>query len=117
MIRSVAAGLIISTMCAISSPADARWYISHAGPEACVPIDDIDPNDLTRLYYGAGQMHTPDDFVSAMRSMGMRIKEEKSPLPSTHIYIASASGTKITTMFVLFSDNDICQATMATLEK
>jgi hypothetical protein len=118
MIRQIVTGLALSSLCAISSPADARWYISHVGAETCVPIDNLDPsNPFTRLYYGAGEMRTPDDFLNTVRSMGMQIREEKTTLPSTHAYIASASGMTKTTMFLLFGDSDICRAAMAMLEK
>jgi hypothetical protein len=117
MIRSIAAGLALGALCIAYQPANARWYISHAGAEACVPIDNIDPTTATRLYYGAGEMHTPDDFVSAMRSRGLQITEKEASIPSTHVYVANSTRSTNQSIFVLFGDKDICQAAMAMLEK
>ena len=50
---------------------DARWFVGHLGEETCVPLDDVGP-DLSRLYYGAGNMHTPEDFVAVALSRGIR---------------------------------------------
>ena len=73
MKKLVQAGII---SLALTIPATAEeWFISHLGPEPCVPLADIDiTNPNNRLYYHGGQLHTPVDLQNWLRSIGRKVQ-------------------------------------------
>jgi hypothetical protein len=78
---------LASTMLA----AEVRWYLAHMGAETCVPLDDIGDNN-ERLYYGAGDMHTPADVARQIVELGGTIKLMPSSSESFVTYMAKKPG-------------------------
>jgi predicted nucleotidyltransferase len=71
--KLTAAVILLAGVASTPAMADGRWYLAHLRQEVCVPIDDIG-NNSERLYYGAGAMHTPEDFVRRLRSAGTTVR-------------------------------------------
>jgi len=95
-----------------------RWYISHVGPEACVPIENIGDNG-ERLYYGAGQFQTLEDFVRHVKSQGGTMVRRPGIKPGARVYdckFRSQFGIQ-TTEFVFFNDVDMCKGEMGKRDK
>jgi hypothetical protein len=95
-----------------------RWYAAHIGPEACVPLEDIG-NNGERLYYGAGQFQTPEDFVRHVKSQGGTITRRPGIKSGARVYdlkFRSQFGIQ-TTEFVFFNDLDMCKTEMAKMDK
>jgi hypothetical protein len=105
--------VLATTIC--SSRAEARWYIGHLGAEICVPLSDVGDN-MERLYYGSGQMRTPEDFAQHMRNQGAHM-ELLSGMPNfVTAYKGSGPGVR-EAAFPFFESEEMCQTTMAQLNK
>jgi hypothetical protein len=109
----VASGIAIGSTIAANA-AEARWYIAHMGAEACVPVDDIGDNN-ERLYYGAGNMRTPDDFARQMTELGAIVKRVPSSSEDIVTVIARKPGE--IHFFNFFHDLDKCKFAMSHIER
>lgn len=109
--------LAAALSCAICDwmPAAAagRWYVGHSGSQPCVPLDDLGDN-MQRLYYGGGQMHTPADFVAHFAAMGVTLKAVSGTPPGIILYHDSSGGGPD---MVLFDDPDVCKKVLETLPR
>jgi hypothetical protein len=111
---TAAAALMLT---AIYSPtaSQARWYIGHSDAETCVPIDDLDFNTGKRLYYGGGELKTPEAVAHWFSRNGFRMKRQSNYPEIMVVY--QGSGPNISdTMFVFFEDKAICQKFMEMLD-
>lgn len=128
MSRAIALAAAFSTTLGVAQvhaeePPSPRWYISHFGPETCVPLDDIDIASGQRLYYGAGSLRSPEDFVRAMDQL-----HHEDPIHNHPIVLKEALPHMITyetplyyapylrSIYVLFNDKDLCTRTMRALQ-
>jgi hypothetical protein len=76
---------LVATPAMAPVPAEeGRWYIAHDGNEPCVPLDDIDIDSGRRLYYGAGDLHTPADYAAKSNPVSCRPAAEFRGRPVSH---------------------------------
>lgn len=98
-------------------PANAtEWYVSHVGAEPCVPLSDIGPH-FERLYYGTGDLHTPEDFIDQMMTSYTLATPYKLPPNVSRYAVAYRISVGPHVIFVvLFNDPDACQLFMSQLK-
>jgi hypothetical protein len=103
---------------AMTIPAAAEeWFISHLGPEPCVPLADIDiTNPYNRLYYRGGQLHTPVDLQNWLLSIGEKVQhyEERTNGINSMVtfQVSSPNNSGYVKVVQVFNDQDVCRVFM-----
>jgi len=91
----------------------ASWYVGHLGVELCVPLDDVGPR-AERLYYGAGSMHTPEDYERTLGSVFPSVTRLRTPAGMAAWNVTASDGVKSTAL--LFDDRERCNSLMQRFE-
>jgi hypothetical protein len=91
-------------------PAPADWYMAHFGAETCVPLSDIGTNGQ-RVHYGAGAMHTPEDYVQMMVSLSTQMQPFDVHFDGARAYHETGPG--VDNHVLMFEDREVCKAAMA----
>jgi hypothetical protein len=97
-----------------ATPRPKRWYFARFGAEPCVPIDDVDFIANKRLYYGGGDLHTPQQVEAAFEGVGFQVKNVREK-PDVVFFDATGIDGK-TILVALFDDKQLCQDSMSGLE-
>lgn len=118
--RNVAATAIIAAALSLITPAyaEARWYVAHMSAEICVPLDDIDFETFTRLYYGTGDMHVPADMALKFEQAGTVLnwlpQESTGTTQMMAFRLAFPNGQ--TTVVAFFNDEAACKFAMSRVQ-
>lgn len=118
--RKVAATAVIAAGLSLMTPAstEARWYVAHMSAEICVPLDDIDFETFTRLYYGTGDMHAPEDMALKFEQAGAVLKwlPQKSTGPTQMMAFRLTFLNGQTTVVAFFNDEAACKFAMSRVQ-
>jgi len=104
--------LLIATIALVSGYARADWFVAHMGQKICVPLDDIGANG-ERLYYHAGNMHTPEDFVRLFESLGSRVEVDPDHANTKDVFEFRVVTHSMDTRILLVDNEMVCKNVMS----